>query len=114
VCNSTKRVLNVATAEPAGERNAEGKDLFISRGWHVLQPMQCRVVFGPGLLNRFYYVYAEGLTGNRSGGIYPFCIRKEAFTIKDVQCDPKFTFANFSQIDTLPAGTRSITYNFRD
>ena len=112
VCNRTGRVLNVATAQPAGERNSAGQALFISRGWHVMQPGSCKRVFGPGLEFRYYYVMGEGYSGNRSSGTFPFCIRKEAFTIKDVQCGDGYNRGNFSQIDT--SGGKSITYSFTE
>lgn len=112
VCNRTRRVLNVATAQPTGERNGSGQAVFLSRGWYVLQAGQCRDVFGPGLPFRYYYVFGEGYTGDKSGGNFPFCIRKEAFTIKDAQCGQGYNRANFSQIDT--SSGKSITYSFTE
>lgn len=79
VCNQTSETVSIALAY-------RGDADFVSKGWYVAEPGQCRTVVTGALENRYYYVHAEGSKGNRWLGDYSFCVKNDPFAHVGDEC----------------------------
>jgi uncharacterized membrane protein len=110
VCNRSRDAISVATATSARQTNAQGQDLFLSKGWYNLAAGACQTIW-ENLENRWYYVYADSDSGTWTGS-YPFCVSNSKFTYTLPQCGDGSNRRYFKRIDMEDYGGKSLTYYF--
>ncbi|MEO0496785.1 MAG: DUF1036 domain-containing protein [Pseudomonadota bacterium] len=102
-CNET----NVRASVAIGYREA---DEWVSEGWWVVPPGECKTVIGDDLVLKRYYWRATGKGQNWSTSRFMFCASREVFTIiGDKNCqDRGYTSEAFNEI-VLDEGQRGYT-----
>jgi len=96
VCNSTQGFIGVAMGYPAGAS-------WISEGWWHIGAASCKTVIEGPLTARFYYLYAEDVSGKgRWDGSISMCGQTSKFKIEGLNdCFARgFQKLNFQEIDT--------------
>jgi uncharacterized membrane protein len=80
LCNGTSEELSVAIGYSE-------RDQWYARGWWRLAPGECSTALNGRLPNRYYYYYAESVTGQVWGGDHSFCLDTiQAFTWRQGRC----------------------------
>jgi len=96
VCNSTQGFIGVAVGYPVTEG-------WVSEGWWHIGAASCKTVIEGGLSSRFYYLYAEDISGKgRWDGPIFMCGQTSKFQIEGLDnCFARgFQKFGFQEIDT--------------
>jgi len=96
VCNSTQGFIGVAMGYPVGTG-------WVSEGWWHIGAARCKTVIEGPLKARFYYLYAEDVSGKgRWDGLIAMCGQTSKFRIEGLNdCFARgFQRFNFQEIDT--------------
>jgi len=96
VCNSTQGFIGVAVGYPV-------ETGWVSEGWWHIGEASCKTVIEGPLSARFYYLYAEDVSGKgRWDGAIPMCGQTSKFRIEGLDnCFARgFQKFGFQEIDT--------------
>lgn len=120
VCNRSGQRVDVAFGYPHHQFG------WTSEGWWTIEAGNCRTVMNGDLVNRYYYLYAQGAQGGRwqapesqDGGF--FCVQNEAFVFQNrtfqhgnkVDCEEhNLQGRHFFVVDT--EGAANHTHTLRD
>lgn len=96
-CNRTAERISVAKAATTGQTE-NGRPVVLSEGWWTVEPGACIRLWGPGIVQRYHYVFAENAQRNWAG-TYPVCVTNQRFRIADNQCAASHQRRMFRQID---------------
>lgn len=97
VCNQSFDVVNVAIGQSTDDND------FATEGWWTIGANQCATVIREELTNRYVYVYAHDVFGQRLlDGTVQMCIGRRRFVIRGIEeCWQRgHLAANFLEVDT--------------
>ncbi|MDJ0820395.1 MAG: DUF1036 domain-containing protein [Paracoccaceae bacterium] len=104
ICNGTELRQSVSIGYEAPEGG------WVSEGWWILEPGDCKTVMRRELARRYFY-YRATVNGGGFDGPFSFCTQPEPYTIKgDADCEARgYRTERFRKIDTNNADPFTLT-----